>query len=557
MMKPLFLLILTFSLTLTSLSQKKKLVDNNDVLLEQQIIIEKQILADNLENQLKEIPFAAVRVFVRYKIASRLWQDGKDNTGRAEQFALRAVDDLYENKAEIPDAYINWLKSDLLTLLDLNAKDAANQLREKYKIVRENESDNFAALLKQKDGEKLATDTAIKSLAGKSSVKSDIGFLMIQLYTRKSPEFLRLLTAVVAAEETGQTNFNTNELSLITGLYTQTDLPVEIQKRFFRIVVNKSRNALQTPGGNTDSIFSLLNGLIPEISAKFPELLPEASTIRASLKTKTSLDLKEAAERWDRINSNPDKLGALISEAEQTGDPALKNDLYVRAAKTALQMEKFKYAADLAEKTIEFDKAGTVSETFRKNWRDEFFAEVAEKALKADDPDSANYAAKKATQPLTKAEILKKTAGYYFDHRDPVSAGNFLAEAIKLADKEENTPRKISSLINLIPAAQKIDRTRISQLSESTAASINALPSLDPEDKPQTENCKKYVTSLMIINRDLLPALAGLAKENRNEAIYLSNKINKKEIKIIVDYVLMAEPAVQMTAEPVKEQNKP
>ncbi|MFL6374374.1 MAG: hypothetical protein ACJ73D_06900, partial [Pyrinomonadaceae bacterium] len=46
-------------------------------------LIKKQIAINALEGDVKDVRFAAVRVFVRYKIASWLWKNGKDEVGRA------------------------------------------------------------------------------------------------------------------------------------------------------------------------------------------------------------------------------------------------------------------------------------------------------------------------------------------------------------------------------------------------------------------------------------------------------------------------------------------
>ena len=551
-MKKLFLLILIFSCPISSLSQKN---DGDDNAALQQFAVEKQIVVDNLESQVKDIPFAAVRVFVRYKIAFWLWNDGKDISDRAEQIAVRAIDDLYENKDETPDVYFSILKSDLFTLLDRRSKDAANKLRVKHQIRQDDESGNIDAFLKQKDGEKLATDAAIKSLSNQSQVTIETLFLIGQLQIRKSPEFLRLLIAVINALETGRVGYTTNDLLIMSAYSTETDVPLEIQKKFLKIVVNKSRNVLQMPGGNIDSAYNMLSLIISEISTKFPELLPEAGIIQSALKTRTSHSTIEALERSNRIKNSSDKLSAYISEAEQTDNQADKYDLYVIAAQLALKMGKFKFAVDIIEKTVEIKNLEVISENFQTEWRDQFFGQIVENALKAGDPDSANYAIKKMNGLLAKSAGLKKTAEYYFEQRDLVSAGYFLDDAIKFAGKAENTPRKISGFISLISAAHKIERNRVSDLSELTAKSINAIPTLNVEDKPQTENYKNYVTSVMTINRVLLPALTSLVKENKNEAINLANAINKKEIKIIADYALMTNSVIQMTKRE-KEQGK-
>ncbi|MGB7069550.1 MAG: hypothetical protein WBD22_08650 [Pyrinomonadaceae bacterium] len=543
-MKKLLLLGLLFSFPLSSFSQKK--VGQHHSYLPQQTV-EKQILVDNFEYQIKEVPFAAVRVFIRYTIASWLWQDGNDDSGRAEQTASRAIDDLYENKDEIPSKYLSILRSALLTLLDLNAKDAAYKLREKHRIHQDDESGGLFALLSQKDGERLATDSAIRSIASKSSLEIETVFLIGQLRDRKSFEFFRLLSAVVNALETGRVDVGTTELLAMSGYSTESTVPLGVQRKFLRIVVNQSRSVAQMPGGDFDSGYNLLSLVIPAISTKFPELLQEASTIQSVLKAKASHASIEALERGERIRNSSDKLSAYISEAEQTDNHGLKSDLYISAAHLALKMGKFRYAVDIVEKTAELEIKSEISEEFRTRWRDQFYRQVVDKSLKADDPSSANHAIEKMTDRLAKSDGHRKTTVYYFEHHDPVFAGYSLDEAIKLTGKAENSSRKISSFINLLTAAQKIERARVSALSDLIAKSINAIPTLNVEDKPQTENYKNYVNSVMDINWNLLPALTSLIKENRNEAVNLTNGINKKEIRIIADYVVMTNSVFRMT----------
>lgn len=66
-----------------------------------QRILKKQIFVDNLDNQAKDVSLTAARVFVRFKLAQWLWKDGKDETGRAESLAVRALEELFEKKARI------------------------------------------------------------------------------------------------------------------------------------------------------------------------------------------------------------------------------------------------------------------------------------------------------------------------------------------------------------------------------------------------------------------------------------------------------------------------
>lgn len=544
-MKKLLLLILMFSCVINSLSQQKSVDKEAEF---QEILIRKQIVVNDLENQIKEIPFAAVRVFAMYKIASWLWKDGKDDLGRAEQIAITAVDDLYENQAEIPPVYFNTLSPELFALLESNAKDAAKKLKEKHKITLKNESGILDSLLNQKDGEKLATDAAIKSLVNQNHKNPEISILIGQLQQRRSPELVKLLTAIVQAEESGRAKFSSDILFLMSGYFIEPSVPIRLQKRFLKVVVDRSRYAAQMPDGDTEGFFSLLSRVMSDISSKFQELFSEASIIQTVLKTRVSSDSRETQERNERIQSSPDKLSALVGEAERTDNKTDKYELYVSAAHLALKLKKFIYSVDLVEKSAEIDMSSNpISEAVRKRWRDQFMGDVAAKFLQSDDPDSASYATKKITDPLTKAESLRKAANYYVDRGDLISAHYALDEGIKFAAKAETTPQSISCLINMLHIAQRIDPRRVFEVNEIVAKSINAIPSLNVEDKPQTENYKSYVTKVMIVNWNLELALTRLVKVNKNAATDLANRIDKKEIGIIANFVLLTDSIVQNT----------
>jgi hypothetical protein len=107
-MKKLLIFIFIFSAAVCCFGQPKDTGKKTDAALD--IVIKKQIICDQLERQTQEIQFAAVRVYIRYKIAAWLWKDGKDNSGRAKGIAIRAVEDLYENKSDVPQYYLDFRK---------------------------------------------------------------------------------------------------------------------------------------------------------------------------------------------------------------------------------------------------------------------------------------------------------------------------------------------------------------------------------------------------------------------------------------------------------------
>lgn len=506
----------------------------------QEITIKKLIIVNDLENQLKDVPLAAVRVLVRSKMASWLWKSGKDETGNAEQLSVKAIEELYEKKTEIPSLYFNVLKPDLFALLELNAKETATKLKAKYDPTSEDALESAYSNLSKKDGERLAADKILRSLIDQSEFSPMATLLMDQLQNRQSAELPRILTAIVNLEETGRNNFSVETLFLIVQNFRSSAVPNDIRIRFFKVILNKAGVGLH-PSSNVEATLSLLSSVMPDITVSAPNLLPEAHGLLAALTSRASQATREARERNQRIEESPDKLSALISEAEKSNDKFLKYRLHTEAAQLALRDGKFRLAVDLAEKTIETEPFEGITDEFRKSWHDQFLSEALQKALKKDDVDSAKYATKKVIDKLSMAELLRKTAIYYSEKQNMIFAAEALDEAIKLTTQADDSTKRIYGFIRLVPTTQRIDKSRVSEVAAKTAKAIDKIPTLNVEDKPGTENFEKYVISVMAINWNLLPVISELAKANRNEAVDFAGRISRKEIRIVADYALLVD----------------
>ena len=505
----------------------------------QQIAIKKQIIVNDLENQIKETPLAAVRVLARYRIAAWLWRDGKDETGLAEQVAVKALDEIYEKRSEIPDSYFNSLSSQIFALLETNAKESAKKLRAKYSLSSEDELNNAYSLLKMKDGEKAAADKIQKSLLNKTELSSMTVWLLDELRDKRSPELLRLLTDIVTLEESGQSNFSAESLFFVIDFFRDTMVSRDLQIRFYKIIFNKARVAVQSPDSDAKSIYDLLHAVTQDIAKNAPALLPEANTLQYVFRSRLPLPVAEATESYRRIEENSDRLSALISEAEASNNEGLKADLLSQAAQLALEKGKFRLAVELSEKI----KAHIDEEKDKRFplWHDQFLSEVSEQALKADDMDSAKYAADQVSNKIVLASILRKTAVHYYEKRDLASAAAALDHALKLTTNADNDVWKIYLLINLIATAQKIDPGRVHEVIEKTAQAINAIPRPAVDDKPETDSYKKYVSSVIAINERLTPVLYQLVRANKNEALDLAARVEAKEIKLMLNYAFLTD----------------
>lgn len=538
-MKVILLIVSSLFFSFVS-SGQDNVVDNKNTAQKNEIILQKQLIVTDLENRIKEIPYAAVRVYARYRTVTWLWKDGKDDTGRAVEIAGAAIADHYQNRDEIPPLYSSL--SRLFVLLDAHSKDTARQLREKYKISSEDEARNITALLGQKDGKKLAVDAAVRLLSGHSETSPDLIYLILQLEQEGSPELNRLLGAILTAEASGRTRFPTHMIEMFSHHFLRPGVPVGLQKQFLGLIIAKSRNVFQMSEADQLAYYRMLQRLWPEISA-YPELVAEASTALALLGTRVARATREAHERYERINNSSDKLAATVAEAERAEDKTTKYGLYVSAAKLALEKSKFIYAVDLMGMAAEIDMSeNSLTEESLKSQHDYFYSNVVKKALDEDEPEAASYAIRKIDASVTKAETLASLSKYYVDNGEMGTGRNAYNEAIKTVSDVKNSPRALSLLIRMLSTSHKIDPTGVYELNRLISKELDNIPSLNIDDESGTDNYQNHVKMVMNINVDLFAELTRLIEENRNAVSDLTSRINKKEIRSIADLVLLTNP---------------
>ncbi len=533
MRKVLLVVLFVFS-PLISIGQR---TPSADIGQRAQLRIRKQIMINELENQIKEVRVAAARVLTLYKLASWLWEKDKDDLGKAEALAVSAVEDLVKNRDEIPQVYRSPLLSGLLGLLERHAPETARKLRKKHDLDL---ADSSVSLLEPRGAEKRAVDEAITSIF--SADRNDVRLIILlgELQERRSAEFVRLAEAIVAAEESTRIRLPVSSLILLSGYYVEQTLPRQLEKRFLTIAVNRSAEAGRMADGDVSGFFDLLGRNLPAISARFPELLSEATLANAVLSSRVSLETRESRARNERIDNSPDPLETLVAEADQAKLPSLKYELYMRAARLALKLRKYKRSVDLILHSAEVDmSSNSVSEEVRANERNRFLADMAAGCLDQQNEESADYAIKKLPDPILKAELLIKKSKYFIKAGDVVAANAELDQATKLAANIEDLSRRASVLLNMLTLAQKLDPARMYEINRSAAKSINALQVPNKKDEEtDTENYKLYVTKIMVVNWNLLPTVSELSNVDLNGAADLANRIEKKEIKILADYII-------------------
>ncbi len=537
-MKFTFTLTLIIFCSITCLAQKP---DEKAIIAARQKILKKQILVDDLDDQAKNVPFAAVRVFVRTRLAEWLWKNGTDETGRAEPLAVKAVEELYEKPDEMPDS--RFLKTSLFSLFIVNDRETVNKLRAKYDISDTEDLYNSASFTNIKGNDKIIAEKVRKSLTDTRELAVIQGYLML-LQGQKSSQFVPLLSEIINIQESGRNNFSTQSLLWIADDFKDATVPNDLKIRFYKIVLNRAKNALQTTDGGEIHFADLaLFKVLPDIAANAPEMTAEASVIKAALSVKTTQGEREYQESEQRIAESANRLDGLIAEADRIDNKSMKYSFLSEASRLAEREEKFQLAVDLIEKTIEDQsKENNLPIEAQMSAHDQRLGLIAGSALRKNDFDSAEYATKKIINDLKKADALSQIAYYFLGKKDVAAASNPYDEALKLLSKAENDQSKIVALLRLISAAAAIDQSRLSEVISITAKAINNLPTLNPEDKPGTANFKNYVSTVLQTDFILYVTIGGLTRNSKNQAMSFADQINRKEIRIIADLALAIDP---------------
>jgi hypothetical protein len=281
----------------------------------------------------------------------------------------------------------------------------------------------------------------------------------------------------------------------------------------------------------------LLSAVLPDIAQNAPALLPEASTLRYLFMSRVSPAIVESLETYRRIDESQDQLGALISEANASNDKSLKANLLTQAAQLALKKGQFRLSVDLINKV----KAEIDEEKDKRFplWYDQFLTNVSERAIKGGDLDSAKYAAERVISKLTLANIICNTAVYHYEKRDLLSARDALDKALRITANADNDLTKIYLLLRLTSAAQKIDSSRVPEVTEKAAKAINEISALAGDGKNETDGYRNYVNSVLTINERLIPVFDQLVRKNKDQAVDFANRLNVKEIKLMLNYTFL------------------
>jgi hypothetical protein len=518
----------------------------------QKFIVKKQQLVDDFEMQLKDIPYAAVRIYIRYKLAEWLWKKGKDDSDRAETLAVKALEEVYARKDELANSHRYKLLTDIFGLLDTNAKETSARLKAKYDL--DAEADLFSAFsqLSKKDGDQAVAQKLLKALARPGDINNLINPLVNSLRTMKSPQFPVVLAAFLEAVESGRVNVNYPILYMFLFNFDDPQVSPALRARYFALVVNRARLAAHKPD---PMAYQLITAAINSFGEGSPELLPEAMGLKNALAVTETAANRARREAQERIDASGDKLAATIEEAEKAEIPDVQRSFYLKAEILAKSSGRLAIGIDVVDKLKELDPGD-----FTKDWADQEYADIAKRAFERDELEIAVKGIERVMDPLDRAEAWKNAAGYYDGKKDLPGARDAIGKMLKLlADADRENGFRAQTLVRALPMIQRADRLSIPEAIAVTARAINELPTPGVDDKPGTEKHADYVFTTMWINYSLATATTVLLSHDKTDASDLAEGIQKREVRIVADLVLAtgALETAQKEAEKKAAEKKP
>lgn len=527
-MKGIIIVILALLLTVAAPAQKAPAKPRTPA---QEYILKKQIFVDDVESSLGTVPYAAVRVKVRYELAAWLWRNGKDDTGRAEGLAVKAVDELYEKIDEIENP--EWRKSELFKLLEKNAKETAAKLKAKYFTSAGEDLDNALDLFDEPGGDKEAARRLIKAINTEAEFDWRASSIVNELSETNSPELAGVIAAIINSVNSGKLNLDTASLGYVLEAIT-TDLPESLRKRYFLIVIDRARASMSTPNSTDEALYYTLLDAIKLLGSSAPDLIPEAEAIAGNLASRASKVSAEMREINERIAASEDKLAATMEEAARAPTTDMRTRLYTRAEQLALEQNKFLIAIEAIEILKEINKDNP--NQFFKLYPDQEFAIIAKKALDNSAEEAALKAISKIDDDIRRAESWKEAAIFYESKKNLIYSDDALNKCIKLlADANRENSARAHALLRLLPTVLKIAKPRVQEVVVLATKAVNDLPTPGAGDKPGTENFKKYISTVMALIVNMRGATRELLIHDKAGIEDFTGRLQKREVRIYAE----------------------
>lgn len=473
----------------------------------------------SLNQQIKTVDSAALRASLRLKISDFIWRNKiVEGQSLAENVIVEALEDFQKNKTEIPAPYQDLFQADALALLRVNAPTLYKKISARGGLEKGNSLQSYKLVTEHGEtgAAKAIADVKNRLIAANDPANINaIIFIIQELLTQNRVLEVNSILETVLASQGQAGTFSPQLLLFLNGNFLSQTTPIDLQKRFLTVVIaNGQQLLLQLNAGNENranyqSIYTVLNSNLPQVQKLLPSEYPQVLALVNALQKKLPQHDKEQEEIAERIKHSKDKLAQIISEAKSAKSQKTANDLWRQAARLALSEKKYQVAVNCVH-SIESDDINS------ELWHDQFLdIEVAKAAIENKDVESAEYAISKIKSKLRSGTALLQIVKHHYENKDTVQTQSTLMEALKRIRAADNDVQKARGLSEALSAALVVDNNQVYEITQSFIKTVNALPTPNIEDKPESETRKQFVKDIQLpLAINILRVFQSLAKQD-------------------------------------------
>jgi hypothetical protein len=468
---------------------------------------------------------AALRVFLRLKIAAYLWKNpsAKVDPDSLVKATRAALDELTLHGKEIPPLYVDLFRRELTAQLQVHAPASDGLQSQAPGSKRRSDLEVAYSMLGQEKGIDKAVGIVQQSIAsGKDPGRLIVPFLH-RLEQVSPAKVSPVLETVVAVEETRPGAISTGMLFTLKHLFIRDKTLPELQRRYLAIVVGRAGDTEATLASAVD-LYTILSDVLPVIQAQSPSLYEEAKLRLDELSERVPSGTRERIAIDKRVSQSSDPLAQLLAESNTASDASVRDDLRIAAAQLALEKGQIETAIGLVAKIQPANNGARL-------WRDQFMESAVQRAIDSGDVTVAKYGAGLIQSPAIRSSALQKVALSLQASNDVMGARDTLHAAVKLTEAAGNDADKAVALLDLAVSYLKVDERRALELAKAAVNVINKTSAIPQAAAVGSDEQLHNTDDLLKIAYKLIPAFQAFGAANESAASGLASELQRPEFK--------------------------
>jgi hypothetical protein len=480
-------------------------------------------LLNNLLEQVSKSEEPALRIFLRLKIATYLWNNPSGPV-KPEAVAEAALADIRDHEKEIPALYVNLFRRELVAQLKAHGFDVSAYVPTPTNPQQRTEFEVAYSLLGQENSVEKAVGIMRRKIADGNDPGRIIVPFMQRLEQSNPVEVLKLLETIMSAEEAHPGSISSGTLFGLKHLFIREQTPQDLQHRYIAAVISRAGEKEASTGSLVD-FYTILADVGPGIKKQSPELYYLATARLSELAGQVPSATIERIAIDKRVRQSGDPLAQLLSETEAVSDPSLKEELKIEAAQVALEKGQIRTAIDLV--------ANVQTKTrIRALWRDQFLEGAVERAVAKGDVNTARFGIDQIRATGIRSSALQKLALYFQVNNDSARAREALNSALTLITASDDSVDKAVWLLDLAGSFVKVDRERAPKLVRAAVKVINKSPEILRRAERGSDAQLSDVESMMKILYKLIPTFQALGNLNEPTASDIAKDIQRQEFRL-------------------------